>query len=127
MVGRLTKAELGGAEEEYEASLNDPGAWEADPAPARRTTAGLAAQVTVRLSAHQADQLRRVAAEQGIRYTALLRTWVGERLADEDRRLPVIGVAQVSGGGKAQGRDGIQLGNLDEATVSSLRLIAAAD
>lgn len=79
----LNKNELAQAEADIEETFDDESQWEDDPAPTVPDKNRLAAQVTIRLSPDVAEQLRRIAALEGVGYTSLIRRWVEERAANE--------------------------------------------
>jgi EAL domain-containing protein (putative c-di-GMP-specific phosphodiesterase class I) len=56
--------------------------WEDDPAPSP-VSGNLAAQITFRIEAVHAATLRRIARERGVAYTALVREWIEDHLAEE--------------------------------------------
>jgi hypothetical protein len=63
---------------------SEDGAWEDDPSPAAlQHQPRLGAQVTIRLEPELAKELRRIAERRGVRYTALVRQWLEERLREE--------------------------------------------
>lgn len=67
-----------------EASADNPDAWDADDAPeSDDRSPRLEAQVSIRLDADHARLLRDLASKEGFRYTAMLRQWIEERLAEE--------------------------------------------
>lgn len=68
---------------EVSEDASDDSAWEEDPSPAAVHQPRLGAQVTIRLEPELAKALRRIAEEQGVRYTALVRQWLEERLREE--------------------------------------------
>ena len=99
--------------EQLEADAFDEDAWIEDAAPevAKRT---LGAQVTLRLDADKAEEIRRVAARRGVGYTSLIRVWVEERLADELRgfsSLPDLVVAPQTAGEAASSEERFTTGH----------------
>jgi len=69
---------------EVSEDASDDSAWEDDPSPAAREhQPRLGAQVTIRLEPELAKELRRIAERRGLRYTALVRQWLEERLREE--------------------------------------------
>ena len=91
----------------------DEEAWieVAAPEVAKRT---LGAQVTLRLDADKAEEIRRVAARRGVGYTSLIRVWVEERLADELRgfsSLPDLVVAPQTAGEAASSEERFTTGH----------------
>ncbi len=68
---------------EFEQEADDDEQWEEVPAPVQRGRGTLGTQVTMRLEPAIAEQLRRIASDRGINYTALLRSWIEERLSTE--------------------------------------------
>jgi predicted DNA binding CopG/RHH family protein len=66
---------------EFERDADNDELWEDDPAPVQRDRGTLGAQVTIRLEPALAEQLRQIAGDRGVNYTALLRTWIKERLS----------------------------------------------
>lgn len=82
-MGDLSRDELARAEAIFEETFDDESAWEDDPAPGVGAKHRLATQVTVRLSADVAEQLRRIATTEGVGYTSLIRRWIEERAAEE--------------------------------------------
>lgn len=80
------------AEFDEEADQDDN--WEEVPAPVERGRPSLGTQVTIRLDAAVAEQLRQVARDRNVGYTSLLRKWIEERLSSEmtlmDRAEPQI-------------------------------------
>ncbi len=64
---------------------SDESAWKDDPLPAAlQHQPRLGAQVTIRLEPELAQELRRIAERLGVRYTALVRQWLEERLREEE-------------------------------------------
>jgi hypothetical protein len=63
-----------------EADAADPDAWEDDPPPAGTPKRVLGTSVTIRLEPELAEQLRRLAATQGVGYTSMIRGWIEDRL-----------------------------------------------
>lgn len=86
---RVSGNEIEQATQEYEDAIQDPSAWDDDPAP-DASKEGLSTQVTIRLDAELANQVRRLAREQEIGYTSLIREWVAERVEEESRRRYVL-------------------------------------
>jgi hypothetical protein len=68
---------------EVSEDASDESAWEDDPSPAAQHQPRLGAQVTIRLEPELATELRRIAERRGVRYTALVRQWLEERLREE--------------------------------------------
>jgi predicted DNA binding CopG/RHH family protein len=69
---------------EISEDASDDSAWEDDPSPATpQHQPRLGAQVTIRLEPELAKELRRIAERRGVRYTALVRQWLEERLREE--------------------------------------------
>lgn len=68
---------------EVSEDASDDSAWEEDPSPAAVHQPRLGAQVTIRLEPELANALRRIAEQRGVRYTALVRRWLEERLREE--------------------------------------------
>ena len=63
------------------ADLDDPDAWEDDPAPDDSVPGPLDAVITVRIDAATQEKLRDVAQRLGMKYTTLIRSWINERLS----------------------------------------------
>jgi predicted DNA binding CopG/RHH family protein len=69
---------------EVSEDASDDSAWEDHPSPpALQHQPRLGAQVTIRLEPELAEELRRIAEQRGLRYTALVRQWLEERLREE--------------------------------------------
>jgi predicted DNA binding CopG/RHH family protein len=82
-MSRISREEEARLAAEFEQEANDDEQWEDVPAPVQRGRGTLGTQVTIRLDPAVAEQLRQVARDRGINYTALLRTWIEERLSGE--------------------------------------------
>jgi hypothetical protein len=82
-MGRISREEEARLAAEFEQDADDDEQWEEVPAPIQRGRGTLGTQVTIRLEPAIAEQLRRIASEHGVNYTALLRKWIEERLSTE--------------------------------------------
>jgi hypothetical protein len=94
-MGRISRSEEAKLAAEFEQDADDDELWEEVPAPTEdsgRKTLG--AQVTVRLDARSAEQLRQIARQRGVGYTSLVRTWVEERLDTEIAEAAVVRVSK---------------------------------
>jgi hypothetical protein len=82
-VGRISREEEARLAAEFEQEADDEEQWEEVPAPVQRGRGALGTQVTIRLEPAIAEQLRRIANDRGVNYTALLRRWIEDRLSTE--------------------------------------------
>jgi lysophospholipase L1-like esterase len=82
-MGRISREEEARLAAEFEQAADDDEQWEEVPAPVQRGRGTLGTQVTIRLEPAIAEQLRRIASDRGVNYTALLRAWIEERLNRE--------------------------------------------
>jgi predicted DNA-binding ribbon-helix-helix protein len=82
-MGRIPREEEARLAAEFEQEADDDEQWEEVPAPVQRGRGTLGTQVTIRLEPAIAEQLRQIATDRGVNYTALLRTWIEERLSRE--------------------------------------------
>jgi predicted DNA binding CopG/RHH family protein len=82
-MGRMSRDEETRLADEMERDADNEDQWEEVPAPVQRGRGALGTQVTIRLEPAIAEQLRQIASDRGINYTALLRTWIEERLSRE--------------------------------------------
>ena len=82
-MGRISREEEARLATEFEQEADDDEQWEEVPAPVQRGRGTLGTQVTIRLEPAIAEQLRQIASDRGVNYTALLRTWIEERLSAE--------------------------------------------
>jgi predicted DNA binding CopG/RHH family protein len=82
-MSKISREEEARLAAEFERDADDDDQWEEAPAPVQRGRGALGAQVTMRLDPATAEQLRRIASDRGVNYTALLRTWIEERLSQE--------------------------------------------
>ena len=65
-----------------EADWSDASAWDDDPAPKGHQTPRLGASITLRLPPELAEEIRSIADLRGVAYTAMLREWLEERVAE---------------------------------------------
>jgi predicted transcriptional regulator len=82
-MSRISRDEEARLAAEFEQEADDDEQWEEVPAPVQRGRGTLGTQVTIRLDPAIAEQLREIAGARGVNYTALLRTWIEERLSRE--------------------------------------------
>jgi predicted transcriptional regulator len=82
-MGRISREEEERLAAEFEQEADNDEQWEEVPAPVQRGRGTLGTQVTIRLDPAVAEQLRRLAGDRGVNYTALLRSWIEERLSRE--------------------------------------------
>lgn len=82
-MSKISRKEEARLAAEFELDADDDEQWEDVPAPVQRGRDTLGTQVTIRLDPAIAEQLRRIASERGVNYTALLRNWIEERLSRE--------------------------------------------
>lgn len=82
-MSRISRKEEARLVAEFEQDADDDEQWEDVPAPVQRGRGSLGTQVTIRLEPAIAEQLRRIASDRGINYTALLRNWIEERMSRE--------------------------------------------
>jgi predicted DNA binding CopG/RHH family protein len=82
-MSRISREEEARLAAEFEQEAADDEQWEEVPAPVQRGRGTLGTQVTIRLEPAIAEQLRQVASDRGVNYTALLRSWIEERLSTE--------------------------------------------
>lgn len=82
-MSKIPKNEEAGLAAEFEQEADDDEQWEDVSSPIQHGRRTLGVQVTIRLGAATAEQLRRIARDRGVRYTSLLRTWIEERLSSE--------------------------------------------
>src|SRR6266516_2014086 len=86
-MGRIPRDEEAKLSAEFEQEADDNEQWEEVPEPIQHGRRTLGTQVTIRLGMAAAEQLRQIARDRGVRYTALLRTWIEERLSSEIARI----------------------------------------
>lgn len=82
-MGRISRDEEAKHAAEFEQEADDDAQWEEAPTPTQFGRRTLGTQVTIRLDATAAEQLRQIARDHGVRYTSLLRMWIEERLSSE--------------------------------------------
>lgn len=82
-MGRISRKEEERLAAEFEKEMDDDEQWEEVPSPVQRSRSTLGTQVTLRLDPATAEQLRQLAKDRGVNYTALIRSWIEERLSRE--------------------------------------------
>jgi hypothetical protein len=121
-MSRISREEEAQLAAEFEQEADDDEQWEEAPAPVQRGRGTLGTQVTIRLEPAIAEQLRRIAGDRGVNYTALLRSWIEQRLSREIA-LPEPEQLQITYGG-----EGVEANSLHwsgEGEVKLVRLGAA--
>jgi hypothetical protein len=93
-MGRVSRSEEAKLAAQFEQDADDDELWEEVPAPTETSRKTLGAQVTVRLDARSAEQLRQIARQRGVGYTSLVRSWVEERLDTETAEASVVRVSK---------------------------------
>jgi predicted DNA binding CopG/RHH family protein len=105
-MGRISREEEARLAAEFEQAADDDEQWEEVPAPVQRGRGTLGTQVTIRLEPAIAEQLRRIASDRGVNYTALLRAWIEERL-NRENTLVQPEQLQISYAGESIERDAV--------------------
>jgi hypothetical protein len=121
-MSRISREEEARLAAEFERDADDDEQWEQVPAPVQRGRSTLGTQVTIRLEPAVAEQLRRIAGDRGVNYTALLRSWIEERLSTE------IALAETEHPQMAYAGEGVEKNALHwsgEGEVKLVRLGAA--
>jgi predicted DNA binding CopG/RHH family protein len=121
-MSRISREEEARLAAEFERDADDDEQWEQVPAPVQRGRGTLGTQVTIRLEPAVAEQLRRIASDRGVNYTALLRSWIEERLSTE------IALAETEQPQMAYAGEGVEKNALHwsgEGEVKLVRLGAA--
>jgi predicted DNA binding CopG/RHH family protein len=116
-MSRVSREEEAQLAAEFEREADNDEQWEEVPAPVQRGRGTLGTQVTIRLEPAIAEQLRQIASDRGVNYTALLRSWIEERLSRESA-LPEPEQLQITYAG-----EGIEANALHWSGEGEVRLI----
>jgi predicted DNA binding CopG/RHH family protein len=116
-MSRVSREEEAQLAAEFEREADNDEQWEEVPAPVQRGRGTLGTQVTIRLEPAIAEQLRQIAIDRGVNYTALLRSWIEERLSRESA-LPEPEQLQITYAG-----EGIEANALHWSGEGEVRLI----